>query len=176
MTAKNKKAQTKEFNLWYKDAVIYELPVRAFFDSDKDGIGDFQGIIQKLEYLEDLGINTIWLLPFYPSPLKDGGYDITDYTSIHPDYGTLNDFKQFIKEAHNRNIKVITELILNHTSDEHPWFKRAKRAKPNTRNRDFYIWSNTTEKFKDARTINTNSETSNWAWDAEASADRKSVV
>ncbi len=156
--------------LWFKDAVIYELPVRAFYDSNKDGIGDFQGLIQKLDYLEDLGINTIWLLPFYPSPLQDGGYDITDYTSIHPDYGTLNDFKEFIKEAHKRNIKVITELILNHTSDEHPWFKRAKRAKAGTRFREYYIWSDTPEKFKDARVLVAKKDATNWTWDAEAKA------
>src|SRR5687768_17512711 len=119
--------------LWFKDAIIYELHVRAFYDSNRDGIGDFQGLIQKLDYLEDLGINTIWLLPFYPSPLKDDGYDVSDYYDVHPDYGTLADFKQFLKEAHRRGIRVITELILNHTSDQHPWFKKAKRSRHGTR-------------------------------------------
>src|ERR671910_1686410 len=115
--------------LWYKDAIIYEVSVRAFYDSDGDGIGDFQGLIQKLDYLEDLGINTIWLLPFFPSPLKDDGFDVSDYYDVHPDYGTLADFKLFLKESHRRGIRVITELILNHTSDQHPWFKKAKRSK-----------------------------------------------
>src|SRR5688572_29213590 len=119
--------------LWFKDALIYELSVRAFFDSNNDGIGDFQGIIQKLDYLEDLGINTIWLLPFYPSPLKDDGYDVTDYYDVHPDYGTLADFKLFLKEAHRRGIRVITELILNHTSDQHAWFKKARRSRSGSR-------------------------------------------
>lgn len=164
-----KKKAPKSEPLWFKDAVIYELPVRAFFDSNKDGIGDFQGIIQKLDYLEDLGINTIWLLPFYPSPIRDGGYDITDYNNVDPDYGTLSDFKEFIKEAHNRKIKVITELILNHTSDEHPWFKRARKAKANTRYRDYYIWSDTANKFKEARVVIAQNK-KNWTWDAEAGA------
>ncbi|HET9054966.1 MAG TPA: alpha-amylase family glycosyl hydrolase, partial [Cyclobacteriaceae bacterium] len=111
--------------LWFKDAIIYELSVRAFYDSNGDGIGDFRGLIQKLDYLEDLGINTIWLLPFYASPLKDDGYDVIDHCEVHPDFGTLADFKAFIKDAHSRGIRVITELLLNHTSDQHPWFQRA---------------------------------------------------
>ena len=114
--------------LWFKDAIIYEVSVRAFYDSNADGIGDFQGLIQKLDYLEDLGINTIWLLPFYPSPLKDDGFDIIEHCDVHSDYGTLADFKQFLKEAHRRGLRVLTELILNHTSDQHPWFKRSRRA------------------------------------------------
>ena len=115
--------------LWFKDAIIYEVSVRAFYDSNGDGIGDFQGLIHKLDYLEDLGINTIWLLPFFPSPLKDDGFDVTEHCDIHPDYGTLADFKLLLKEAHRRNIRVITELILNHTSDQHPWFQKSRRAR-----------------------------------------------
>lgn len=154
--------------LWFKDAIIYELSVRAFFDSNADGIGDFQGLIQKLDYLEDLGVNTLWLLPFYPSPLKDDGFDVTDHYDVHPDYGTLADFKQFLKEAHRRGIRVITELILNHTSDQHPWFKRSRKAKAGSRYREFYVWSDSTEKYKDARVIYRSEETTNWSWDSEA--------
>ena len=117
-------------SLWYRDAVIYELHVRSFYDSNGDGIGDFPGLTEKLDYLQDLGITAIWLLPHYPSPLKDGGYDIADYKKVHPDYGTLGDFKTFVREAHRRGLKVITELVLNHTSDQHPWFQRAERAEP----------------------------------------------
>lgn len=156
--------------LWFKDAIIYELHVRAFFDSNGDGIGDFQGLILKLDYLEDLGINTIWLLPFYPSPLKDDGYDVTDYYDVHPDCGTLADFKQFLKEAHRRGIRVITELILNHTSDQHPWFRKAKRSKPGSRVRNFYVWSDTPEKYKEARILFSDEESANWTYDAEAKA------
>ncbi|HEY0743401.1 MAG TPA: maltose alpha-D-glucosyltransferase [Chryseosolibacter sp.] len=156
--------------LWFKDAIIYELSVRAFYDSNGDGIGDFPGLIQKLDYLEDLGINTIWLLPFYPSPLKDDGYDVTDYYDVHPDYGTLADFKQFLKEAHRRGIRVITELILNHTSDQHPWFKKAKRSKAGSRSRDFYVWSDTPERYKEARVIFADEESTNWTYDPEAKA------
>jgi maltose alpha-D-glucosyltransferase/alpha-amylase len=116
--------------LWYKDAIIYELHVKAFFDSSGDGMGDFQGLIHKLDYIQGLGVNTIWLLPFYPSPLRDDGYDIADYLGVHPDYGTLRDFRQFVREAHNRGLRVITELVINHTSDQHPWFQAARRAKP----------------------------------------------
>jgi maltose alpha-D-glucosyltransferase/alpha-amylase len=154
--------------LWYKDAIIYELSVRSFFDSNGDGIGDFQGLIQKLDYLEDLGVNTLWLLPFYPSPLKDDGYDVTDHTDIHPDYGTMADFKQFLKEAHNRGIKVITELILNHTSDQHEWFKKARKSKPGTRSREYYVWSSTPDKYKEARIIFADEGGTNWSWDNEA--------
>lgn len=154
--------------LWFKDAIIYEISVRAFYDSNGDGIGDFPGLIQKLDYLEDLGINTIWLLPFYPSPLKDDGYDVTDYYDVHSDYGTLADFKQFLKEAHRRGIRVITELILNHTSDQHPWFKKAKRSKSGSRSRDFYVWSDTPEKYKEARIIFADEESTNWTYDPEA--------
>lgn len=156
--------------LWFKDALIYELSVRAFFDSNNDGVGDFSGLIQKLDYLEDLGINAIWLLPFYPSPLKDDGYDVTDHCDVHPDFGSLADFKAFLKEAHNRNIRIITELVLNHTSDQHPWFKRARKSKPGSRFREFYVWSETAEKYKDARVIIQGEESGNWSWDPEAKA------
>ncbi len=156
--------------LWFKDAIFYEVSVRAFYDSNGDGIGDFQGLIQKLDYLEDLGINTIWLLPFYPSPLKDDGFDVTDHCDVHSDYGTLSDFKLFLKEAHRRNMHVITELILNHTSDQHAWFKKSRKAKPGSRNRDIYVWSDTQDKYKEARVMFADEESTNWTWDAEAKA------
>ncbi|MEJ0029755.1 MAG: maltose alpha-D-glucosyltransferase [Bacteroidota bacterium] len=156
--------------LWFKDAIIYEISVRAFFDSNGDGIGDFQGLIQKLDYLEDLGIDTIWLLPFYPSPLKDDGYDVTEYCDIHPDYGTLADFKQFLKEAHRRGLRVVTELILNHTSDQHPWFQKSRKARAGSRYKDYYVWSNTQDRYKDARIIIASDESTNWSWDNEAKA------
>src|SRR5215813_6990887 len=127
--------------LWYQDAVIYELHVRTFHDSDGDGIGDFRGLTEKLDYLHDLGVTALWLLPFYPSPLRDDGYDIADYGSIHPSYGTLRDFTTFLREAHRRGLRVITELVLNHTSDQHPWFQRARRARPESTERNFYVWS-----------------------------------
>ena len=127
--------------LWYKDAVIYELHVRAFGDSDGDGVGDFRGLTDRLDYLQQLGITAIWLLPFYPSPLRDDGYDIADYASVNPAYGTLRDFKAFLREAHKRDLRVITELVLNHTSDQHPWFQRARSAPAGSRWRDFYVWS-----------------------------------
>lgn len=156
--------------LWYKDAIIYELPVRAFFDSDGDGVGDFQGLTEKLDYLQDLGITAIWLLPFFPSPLRDDGYDVSDFTNVNPALGTLEDFKIFLDAAHQRGIRVIIELILNHTSDQHPWFQRARRAAPGTPERDFYVWSDTPEKYKEARIIFQDFETSNWAWDPVAKA------
>lgn len=152
-------------SLWYKDTVIYELHVRAFSDSDADGVGDFLGLIDKLDYLEDLGITAIWLLPFYPSPLRDDGYDISDYFNIQPVYGTMADFKAFVDEAHRRDMRVITELVLNHTSDQHPWFQRARKSPPGSRFRDFYVWSDTADKYRDARIIFKDYETSNWAWD-----------
>src|SRR6516162_2452515 len=139
--------------LWYKDAIIYELHVRSFFDSDNDGIGDFAGVVQKLDYLEDLGITAIWVLPFYPSPLKDDGYDIADYLSVNSQYGDLEDFKRFLDEAHRHGIRVITELVINHTSDQHPWFQRARRSPPESPERNYYVWSDTPEKYKDARII-----------------------
>src|ERR671922_109345 len=156
--------------LWYKDAIIYEVHPRAFFDSNGDGIGDFGGLAQRLDYLQDLGVTVIWLLPFYPSPLKDDGYDISDYTDVHPSYGTLPDFREFLREAHARGLRVITELIVNHTSDQHPWFQRARRAKAGSRWRDFYVWSDTPEKYKDARIIFKDFEPSNWSWDPVAKA------
>ncbi len=156
--------------LWYKDAVIYQLHVRAFFDSDRDGIGDFQGLTQRLDYLQDLGVTALWLLPFYPSPLKDDGYDIANYTEINPSYGTMRDFKNFIREAHARGLRVITELVINHTSDQHPWFQRARHAAPGSPGRDFYVWSDTPERYQDARIIFKDFETSNWTWDPVAKA------
>ncbi len=156
--------------LWYKDAIIYEVHVRAFCDSNGDGIGDFPGLTSKLDYLQDLGVTAIWLLPFYPSPLRDDGYDIADYTNIHPNYGTLADFKVFIREAHRRGLRVITELVCNHTSDQHPWFQRARRAKPGSSARNFYVWSDTPDRYKDARIIFKDFETSNWTWDPVAQA------
>lgn len=156
--------------LWYKDAVIYEVHVRAFKDNDGDGVGDFQGLTEKLDYLQDLGVTAIWLLPFYPSPLRDDGYDIADYVSVHKSYGALKDFKTFLREAHRRGLRVITELVLNHTSDQHPWFQRARRAEPNTPWRDWYVWSDTHERYKDARIIFKDFESSNWAYDPLAQA------
>ncbi|MGC2108544.1 MAG: maltose alpha-D-glucosyltransferase [Candidatus Korobacteraceae bacterium] len=155
---------------WYKDAVIYEVHVRAFFDSVTDGIGDFGGLTQKLDYLEDLGVTAVWLLPFCPSPLRDDGYDISNYTDVHPAYGTLRDFQRFLREAHRRGLRVITEMVLNHTSDQHVWFQRSRRAAPGSRWRNFYVWSDTPEKYRDARIIFKDFETSNWAWDSVAKA------
>ena len=123
--------------LWYRDAIIYQLHVKSFSDANGDGIGDFPGLIEKLDYIEELGVNVVWLLPFYPSPRRDDGYDISDYCAVHPDYGTLADVKRFIESAHNRGIRVITELVVNHTSDQHPWFQRARSAKPGSVWRDF---------------------------------------
>ena len=156
--------------LWYKDAVIYEVPVRAYRDGNGDGIGDFSGLIEKLDYIRDLGVTAIWILPFYPSPLRDDGYDIADFTAVHPSYGTLRDVKKLIREAHKRDLRVITELVCNHTSDQHAWFQRARRAKPGSSARDFYVWSDTPDRYVDARIIFTDTETSNWTWDAEAGA------
>jgi maltose alpha-D-glucosyltransferase/alpha-amylase len=154
--------------LWYKDAVIYQLHVKTFFDSNEDGMGDFNGLTQKLDYLQNLGVTAVWLLPFYPSPLKDDGYDISDYTGIHPTYGTLRDFKKFLREAHRRGLRVITELVVNHTSDQHPWFQRARRAKSGSSRHNFYVWSDTPEKYKEARVIFQDFESSNWSWDPVA--------
>jgi len=155
---------------WYKDAVIYEAHVRAFFDSNNDGIGDFPGLTGKLDYLQSLGINALWLLPFYPSPLRDDGYDIADYEGIHPSYGTIQDFERFMDEAHKRGIRVITELVVNHTSDQHPWFQAARRAPAGSPEREFYVWSETKQKYQGVRIIFTDSETSNWSWDDTAKA------
>ena len=155
---------------WYKNAIIYEVHVRAFFDSNSDGIGDFGGLTQKLDFLEDLGVTAIWLLPFCPSPLRDDGYDIANYTDVHPAYGTLKDFQRFLREAHRRGLRVITELVLNHTSDQHVWFQRSRRALPDSRWRNYYVWSDTAEKYSDARIIFKDFETSNWSWDPVAKA------
>jgi maltose alpha-D-glucosyltransferase/alpha-amylase len=156
--------------LWYKDAIIYQMHVKAFFDANDDGIGDFQGLCRKLDYLQDLGVTALWLLPFYPSPLRDDGYDIADYKNIHPAYGRMADFKAFIREAHRRHLQVVTELVINHTSDQHPWFERARRAKRGTSLRDFYVWSDTDQKFPETRIIFVDAEKSNWAWDPAAQA------
>ncbi|MPZ77220.1 MAG: maltose alpha-D-glucosyltransferase [Deltaproteobacteria bacterium] len=169
-TAKSASLHLEVNPLWYKDAVIYELHVRAFHDGNGDGIGDFQGLTEKLDYLQDLGVTALWLLPFYASPLKDDGYDIADYSQIHPDYGTLQDFRVFLRAAHVRGIRVITELVINHTSDQHPWFQRAREAKPGSSARDFYVWSDTQERYPDARVIFKDFEPSNWAWDHVAKA------
>ncbi len=155
--------------LWYKDAIIYELPVKSFFDANGDGIGDFQGLYQKLDYLENLGVTCLWLLPFFPSPLKDDGYDIANYLDVHPSYGTLEDFKRFLHAAHERQMRVIIELVLNHTSDQHPWFRRAREAPPGPL-RDYYVWSDTDEKYKGVRIIFVDAERSNWTWDPVAHA------
>jgi maltose alpha-D-glucosyltransferase/alpha-amylase len=180
--------------LWYKDAIIYELHVKTFCDSDGDGMGDFRGLMQKLDYLQELGVTAIWLLPFYPSPMRDDGYDIADYFGVNPNFGTLEDFRAFLDAAHDRNLRVITELVINHTSDQNPWFQKSRRAvalygviaagadrdsarvndpgysDDDVSYKDFYVWSETPEKYKDARIIFKDFETSNWAWDPLAKA------
>jgi maltose alpha-D-glucosyltransferase/alpha-amylase len=155
---------SQDENLWYKDAVIYQLHVRTFCDSSGDGVGDFRGLTSKLDYLQELGINAIWLLPFFPSPLRDDGYDIADYTSVHPAYGSLQDFKDFLAAAHNRRIRVITEMVVNHTSDQHPWFQEARSSRENPK-RDWYVWSDTDSRYQGVRIIFIDTEMSNWAWD-----------
>jgi maltose alpha-D-glucosyltransferase/alpha-amylase len=157
-------------SLWYKDAILYELHVRAFNDSNADGMGDFRGLTEKLDYLEDLGVTAVWLLPFFPSPWKDDGYDIADFRDVHPAYGNLRDFQVFLKEAHRRGIRVITELVINHTSDQHTWFQRSRRAAPGSRWRNFYVWSDTPDKYTGARIIFKDFEASNWTWDPVAKA------
>ena len=166
----SKTVQLESDPLWYKDAVIYEVHVRAFFDRSGDGMGDFAGITGKLDYLQDLGVTAVWLLPFYPSPWRDDGYDISDYTNVHPAYGTLRDFQNFLREAHSRRLRVITELVLNHTSDQHAWFQRSRHAAPGSRWRNYYVWSETAERYRDARIIFKDFETSNWTWDPVAKA------
>jgi maltose alpha-D-glucosyltransferase/alpha-amylase len=156
--------------LWYKDAVIYEIHVRAFYDHNGDGMGDFSGLTRKLDYLQDLGVTALWLLPFCPSPWKDDGYDISDYENVHPAYGTLRDFQVFLREAHHRGLRVITELVLNHTSDQHVWFQRSRRAAPDSRWRNYYVWSDTPERYPEARIIFKDFESSNWSWDPIAKA------
>jgi maltose alpha-D-glucosyltransferase / alpha-amylase len=153
---------------WYKDAVVYQLHIKAFRDSSADGYGDFRGLTEKLEYIQQLGANVIWLLPFYPSPLKDDGYDISSYESIHPTYGNIDDFRAFMKAAHARGLKVITELVINHTSDQHPWFQRARQAPAGSPERDWYVWSDDPNKYAGTRIIFTDTEKSNWTWDPEA--------
>src|SRR2546425_9934058 len=153
--------------LWYKDAILYELHVKAFCDSNDDGIGDFLGLIEKLDYVQDLGVTALWLLPTYPSPQRDDGYDISDYMSIQPAYGTLPDFEAFVDAAHSRGLRVITELVMNHTSDQHPWFQAARRD-PSSPYRDYYVWSDTDQRYRDARIIFTDTEPSNWTWDPVA--------
>ncbi|MCW5839067.1 MAG: hypothetical protein KIT29_04055, partial [Anaerolineales bacterium] len=153
--------------LWYKDAIFYELYIRAFKDSNGDGHGDLRGVIEKLDYLQDLGINCIWLLPMFPSPLKDDGYDVADFYNIHTDYGTLQDFKELVDQAHARGIRVIADLVLNHTSDQHPWFQEARQGKDNPKH-DYYVWSDAQDKYRDARIIFLDTEKSNWSWDEQA--------
>jgi maltose alpha-D-glucosyltransferase / alpha-amylase len=165
-----KKAGSTTDPLWYKDAIIYEIHVRAFMDSNSDGIGDFQGLLSKLDYLQDLGVTCLWLLPFFPSPLRDDGYDIANYVDVNPSYGNLKDFKQFLDAAHLRNMQVMIELVINHTSDQHPWFQTARRSAPGSPEREFYVWSETDQLFKDARIIFTDTEKSNWTWDEVAKA------
>jgi len=155
---------------WYRDAIIYQLHVKSFFDANNDGIGDFAGLTQKLDYIKELGATAIWIMPFYPSPLRDDGYDISDYRGINPAYGKPGDFRAFVREAHERDLRVITELVINHTSDQHPWFKRARLAKPGSSTRDFYVWSDTDQKYRDTRIIFLDTEKSNWTWDDEAKA------
>ncbi|MBP2302862.1 maltose alpha-D-glucosyltransferase [Azospirillum picis] len=160
----------RQDRLWYKDAVIYQLHIKAFFDADNDGIGDFAGLTQKLDYIQDLGVTAVWLLPFYPSPLRDDGYDIADYTSVNPTYGNLEDFRRFMEECHNRGLRVITELVINHTSDQHPWFQRAREAPPGSNHRDYYVWSDSDQKYQGTRIIFCDTEKSNWTWDPVANA------
>ncbi|MDZ7607360.1 MAG: alpha-amylase family glycosyl hydrolase, partial [Cyclobacteriaceae bacterium] len=154
--------------MWYKDAIIYELHIKAFKDQNNDGMGDFAGLLTKLDYLENLGVTAIWLLPFYPSPQRDDGYDISDDRTINPALENLKDFKRFLKEAHNRNLKVIIELVMNHTSDQHEWFQRARRAPKGSPEREYYVWSDNPEKYKGVRIIFPDYESSNWTWDSVA--------
>jgi len=156
--------------LWYKDAIIYQLHVKAFLDANGDGIGDFAGLAQKLDYLADLGVTAVWLLPFYPSPMRDDGYDIADYRDVNPAFGSIRDFRHFVREAHRRGLKVITELVINHTSDQHPWFQRSRRSRPGSSQRGYYVWSTTNQRYSGTRIIFCDTEKSNWTWDAEAKA------
>ncbi|KAA1183675.1 maltose alpha-D-glucosyltransferase [Rhizobium tropici] len=166
----NRTERELRYPSWHKDAVIYQLHVKSFFDANGDGFGDFEGLTQKLDYLASLGVDTIWLLPFYPSPKRDDGYDVLDYESISPEFGTLADFKVFVDAAHARRMRVIIELVINHTSDQHPWFQRARHAPAGSPERDFYVWSDTDDKFAETRIIFVDSERSNWSWDPVAGA------
>jgi len=170
MPARQPSQHLEDDPLWYKDAIIYEVHVRSFFDADGDGIGDFRGLTEKLDYLDGLGITAIWVLPFYPSPGRDDGYDIADYKGVNPAYGTLREFKVFLREAHRRGLRVITELVLNHTSDQHPWFERSRRAPARSTWRNFYVWSDSADRYSDARIIFKDFEHSNWSWDSVAGA------
>src|ERR1700749_3987485 len=165
-----KRAGSMADPLWFKDAVIYELHVRAFMDSNNDGIGDFAGLMQKLDYVQDLGVTCLWLLPFFPSPLRDDGYDVSDYLDVNPSYGPLEDFTQLVQAPHARRMQVVTELVVNHTSDRHAWFQRARESPPGSPFRDFYVWSDTDQKYRDARIIFLDTERSNWSWDTVAQA------
>jgi maltose alpha-D-glucosyltransferase/alpha-amylase len=156
-------------DLWYKDAIFYELHVKAYSDANGDGMGDFPGLVTRLDHLKDLGVDCIWLLPMYPSPFRDDGYDIADYCAIHPQYGTLDDFRSFLKAAHDRGLRVITELVLNHTSDQHPWFKEARSSRDNPK-RDYYVWSDSDDRYRGVRIIFRDTELSNWAWDPVSKA------
>jgi len=153
--------------LWYKDSIFYEAPVKSFFDANNDGIGDFKGMSQKLDYIKDLGVDCIWLLPMFPSPLRDGGYDISSFNEIHSDYGTVEDFKEFLDLAHARGLRVIADLVMNHTSDQHPWFQEARRD-PKSPKRDYYVWSDDASSYSGARIIFTDTESSNWSYDPVA--------
>jgi maltose alpha-D-glucosyltransferase/alpha-amylase len=168
LTLETPQIDTSDDPQWYRDAVIYQLNVKAFFDTNNDGVGDFKGVTAKLDYVKDLGVNTIWLMPFYPSPLRDDGYDISEYENVNPQYGTLEDFKEMLDAAHQRGLRVITELVINHTSDQHPWFKAARLAPPGSPERDFYVWSDTDQIYQGTRIIFTDTETSNWTWDPVA--------
>lgn len=165
MTKKNNRTIFLNDPTWYKDAIIYQVHVKSYFDSNNDGVGDFAGLITKLDYIAELGVNAIWLLPFYPSPMRDDGYDIADYRAIEPSYGTMNEARHFIQEAHKRGLRVITELVINHTSDQHPWFQKARRAKKGSKARNFYVWSDTNQKYEGTRIIFSDTENSNWTWD-----------
>jgi maltose alpha-D-glucosyltransferase/alpha-amylase len=167
---KGSRTASSDDPLWYKDAILYEIRIGTFQDGDGDGIGDIRGLTSRLDYLQDLGVTTLWLLPFCPSPLRDDGYDIADYTDVHPDLGTLEDFKVFLREAHRRKLRVVTELVINHSSDQHPWFQRSRRAPAGSRHRDWYVWSDTQERYPDVRIIFKDFERSNWTWDPVARA------
>ncbi|MBV8801188.1 MAG: maltose alpha-D-glucosyltransferase [Alphaproteobacteria bacterium] len=170
MPPRRAKSALKPNPLWYKDAVIYQVHVKSFYDSNGDGVGDFPGLIERLDYIAELGVNVIWLLPFYPSPRRDDGYDIAEYREVHPEYGTLADVRRLIEEAHARGIRIITELVINHTSDQHPWFQRARRAKSGSNYRNYYVWSDDDKKYSGTRIIFCDTEKSNWTWDDEAKA------